>query len=312
MSVEEQVIYDVIVIGSGPGGMTTALYTSRANLKTLILEKGVPGGELLNTSDVENYPGYPTITGPELAENMYKGAMQFGAEYAYGNVTGIELDGNVKVVLAGNKRYYAYAVVIATGAHHRKLEVPGEDELSGRGVSYCAVCDGAFFKDKELFVIGGGDSAVEEGAYLTQFAKKVTIVHRRDELRAQKILQERAFKNEKISFIWNSTVDRIEGEQSVTSLQLKNVQTGEVTQHPADGVFIYVGLLPVSDPFKSLQITDEEGWIVTDNRMRTSIPGIFAIGDVRQKALRQITTAVGDGAEAGQSVYQYVEELKEQ
>lgn len=309
---EEKTIYDVVIIGSGPGGMTAALYTSRANLKTLILEKGVPGGELLNTSDVENYPGFATISGPDLADNMYKGAMQFGAEYAYGNVSNIELDGDLKVITAGNKTYYAYAVVIATGSFHRKLEVPGEEEYSGRGVSYCAVCDGAFFKGKNIFVIGGGDSAVEEGTYLTQFGKKVTVVHRRDQLRAQKVLQDRAFANEKMDFIWNSVVEEIVGDgNQVTAIRLKDVQTGEVTEHPADGVFIYVGLLPVSAPFQNLKITDAEGWIVTNEKMETAIPGIFAVGDVRQKTLRQITTAVGDGGQAGHGVYNYVEEIKE-
>lgn len=309
---EEKTIYDVVIIGSGPGGMTAALYTSRANLKTLILEKGVPGGELLNTSDVENYPGFASISGPDLADNMYKGAMQFGAEYAYGNVSNIELDGDLKVITAGNKTYYAYAVVIATGSFHRKLEVPGEEEYSGRGVSYCAVCDGAFFKGKNIFVIGGGDSAVEEGTYLTQFGKKVTVVHRRDQLRAQKVLQDRAFANEKMDFVWNSVVEEIVGDgNKVTAIRLKDVQTGEVTEHPADGVFIYVGLLPVSAPFQNLKITDAEGWIVTNEKMETAIPGIFAVGDVRQKTLRQITTAVGDGGKAGHGVYNYVEEIKE-
>lgn len=309
---EEKTIYDVVIIGSGPGGMTAALYTSRANLKTLILEKGVPGGELLNTSDVENYPGFATISGPDLADNMYKGAMQFGAEYAYGNVSNIELDGDLKVITAGNKTYYAYAVVIATGSFHRKLEVPGEEEYSGRGVSYCAVCDGAFFKEKNIFVIGGGDSAVEEGTYLTQFGQKVTVVHRRDQLRAQKVLQDRAFANEKMDFVWNSVVEEIVGDgNQVTAIRLKDVQTGEVSEHPADGVFIYVGLLPVSAPFQNLKITDAEGWIVTNEKMETAIPGIFAVGDVRQKTLRQITTAVGDGGQAGHGVYNYVEEIKE-
>lgn len=309
---EEKTIYDVVIIGSGPGGMTAALYTSRANLKTLILEKGVPGGELLNTSDVENYPGFASISGPDLADNMYKGAMQFGAEYAYGNVSNIELDGDLKVIKAGNKTYYAYAVVIATGSFHRKLEVPGEEEYSGRGVSYCAVCDGAFFKEKNIFVIGGGDSAVEEGTYLTQFGKKVTVVHRRDQLRAQKVLQDRAFANEKMDFVWNSVVEEIVGDgNQVTAIRLKDVQTGEVSEHPADGVFIYVGLLPVSAPFQNLKITDAEGWIVTNEKMETTIPGIFAVGDVRQKTLRQITTAVGDGGQAGHGVYNYVEEIKE-
>ena len=309
---EEEIIYDVIVIGSGPGGMTAALYTSRANLKTLILEKGVPGGEMLNTAEVENYPGFPSILGPELADRMYQGAMQFGAEYAYGNVSSITVENSIKIITAGKKTYKTRSVIIATGSHHRKLAVNGEDEYAGRGVSYCAVCDGAFFKDKHLFVIGGGDSAVEEGAYLTQFAKKVTIVHRRDELRAQKILQDRAFKNEKIEFIWDSVVEEITGDSTkVTGITLKNVKTQEISELEADGVFIYVGLLPNSSAFDSLQITDNEGWIIANHHMETSVPGIFAIGDVRQKQHRQIATAVGDGSIAGQTAYQYIVELND-
>lgn len=307
----EEVVYDVIIIGAGPAGMTAALYASRANLKTLILEKGVPGGELLNTSDVENYPGFTNIQGPELADHMYQGAMQFGAEYAYGNVSGIELDGDLRIVHAGKKSYKTYTIIIATGSQHRKLHVPGEEEYAGRGVSYCAVCDGAFFRDKNLLVIGGGDSAVEEGTYLTRFAKEVTIVHRRDELRAQKILQDRAFANEKVQFTWNTIVESIEGDgQKVTTVAVKNVQTGEQTRVPADGVFIYVGIVPVSEPFVDLGITDEQGWIITDDRMQTSIPGIYAVGDVRQKHLRQIVTSAGDGGQAGFEVYQYLEALR--
>lgn len=309
---EEKNIYDVIIIGSGPGGMTAALYASRANLKTLILEKGVPGGELLNTADVENYPGFASISGPDLADNMYKGAMQFGAEYAYGNVSSIEVDGDLRVVHAGKKTYYAYAIIIATGSHHRKLAVPGEEEYAGRGVSYCAVCDGAFFKGSDLVVVGGGDSAVEEGTYLTQFAQQVTVVHRRDSLRAQKILQDRALANHKMNFSWNKVVEEIIGDgQKVTGVRVKDTQTGELSTIDAAGVFIYVGLLPVSDPFKSLGITDVEGWIPTDEQMQTSVPGVFAVGDVRQKHLRQITTAVGDGGIAGHAAYNYVETLKE-
>lgn len=304
-------IYDVIVIGSGPGGMTSALYASRANLSVLILEKGVPGGELLNTSEIENYPGFPDITGPELAEKMYESAMRFGAEYAYGTVSQIVNEGQLKRVIAGKKEYLTYSVIIATGAHHRKLNVSGENELSGRGVSYCAVCDGAFFKDKDLIVVGGGDSAVEEGTYLTQYAKSVTIVHRRDKLRAQKILQDRAFKNEKVSFIWNSEVTAINGENFVEKVSIKDVNTGDVVEKTIDGVFIYVGILPNSEAFKDLGITDAEGWIVTNERMETSVPGIFAIGDVRATPLRQVVTAVGDGGIAGQAAFNYVELLKE-
>lgn len=306
-------IYDVIVIGSGPAGMAAVLYASRANLSTLVLERGVPGGELLNTSEIENYPGFASIEGPELANKMYEGAMQFGAEYAYGDVTDVQVEGNLKCVYVGEKVYKAYALIIATGAHHKKLEVEGEQTFNGRGVSYCAVCDGAFFRNEELIVVGGGDSAVEEGTYLTQFASKVTIVHRRHQLRAQKILQDRAFNNEKVHFIWDSVVEEIEGsDNQVTGVRLRNLKTDEVTTISAKGVFIYVGMLPNSQPFKHLNITDGEGWIVTDEHMQTAVPGVFAIGDVRSKNLRQVVTAVGDGGQAGQEVYHYVENLKEE
>ncbi|MBS4761994.1 thioredoxin-disulfide reductase [Carnobacteriaceae bacterium zg-ZUI252] len=305
-------IYDVIVVGSGPAGMTAALYASRANLSVLILERGMPGGELLNTSEIENYPGYPLIAGPDLAQKMNDSALSFGAESAYGNVSNIAIEGDVKVVTVGKKTYRAYSLIIATGAHHRKLGVPGEEEFSGRGVSYCAVCDGAFFKNRHLIVVGGGDSAVEEGAYLTQYASKVTIVHRRDALRAQKILQDRAFKNPKIEFIWNNTVEEVVGEDGVvTGVQLVNTQTGEKSFVQADGVFIYVGVLPNSEPFKQLGLEEQDGWIVTDNDMATNVPGVFAVGDVRFKTLRQVVTAVGDGGQAGQAAYHYVETLKE-
>ncbi|NEW62570.1 thioredoxin-disulfide reductase [Granulicatella sp. zg-ZJ] len=305
-------IFDVIIIGAGPGGMTAALYASRANLSVLMLERGVPGGEMLNTSEIENYPGYVSILGPDLANKMYESAMHFGAEYAYGDVTDITLEEDIKVVHAGKKTYRAYAIIIATGSHHRLLGVDGESQYSGRGVSYCAVCDGAFFKDKELIVVGGGDSAVEEGTYLTQFASKVSIVHRRDALRAQKILQDRAFKNDKITFIWDSVVEEILGEDNaVSGVRLKNVKTNEVSTVSAAGVFIYVGLLPNTEAFKNLGITDDEGWILTNDQMETVIPGVFAIGDVRQKTLRQVATAVGDGAQAGQGVYHFIETLKE-
>ncbi|WP_209305043.1 MULTISPECIES: thioredoxin-disulfide reductase [unclassified Granulicatella] len=306
-------VYDVIIIGAGPAGMAATLYASRANLSTLLLERGIPGGEMLNTSEIENYPGFSSVLGPELANKMYEGAMQFGAEYAYGDVNDIQLDGHIKHVHVGEKVYSAFAIVIATGAHHRKLNVLGEEQYNGRGVSYCAVCDGAFFKNEKLVVVGGGDSAVEEGTYLTQFAKEVTIIHRRDQLRAQKILQDRAFKNEKLNFIWDSVVKEIIGEDNVVKgVTIKNVKTGQIQQIDARGVFIYVGTLPNTQAFKHLNITDEEGWIVTNEKMQTTIPGIFAVGDVRAKTLRQVVTAVGDGGQAGQEVYHYVEQLKEQ
>ncbi|MDN5997732.1 MAG: FAD-dependent oxidoreductase, partial [Lacticaseibacillus paracasei] len=204
--------YDVIVIGAGPGGMTAALYASRANLSVLMLDRGVYGGQMNNTAEVENYPGFKSILGPDLGQKMYDGATQFGAEYAYGNVVSVQNRGAVKLVKTDEDEYEAKAIVIATGAEHKKLGVPGEEAYSGRGVSYCAVCDGAFFKDRELAVIGGGDSAIEEGLYLTQMAKKVTVIHRRDQLRAQQIIQKRAFANDKMHFVWNAQVQEIQGD----------------------------------------------------------------------------------------------------
>lgn len=300
-------MYDTIIIGAGPAGMTAALYAARSNLKVATLEQGAPGGQMNNTSDIENYPGYELISGPELSMKMFEPLEKLGVENLYGIVTGIEDKGDYKVVKTADESYETKTVVIATGAKHRHIGVPGEHEFNSRGVSYCAVCDGAFFRNQDLLVVGGGDSAVEEGLFLTRFASSVTIVHRRDELRAQKVLQDRAFKNEKISFIWDSVVKEIKGDDiKVRSVDIENVKTGEVTNHEFGGVFIYVGLDPVSDFLSDLGITDDAGWIPTDDHMRTSIPGIFAVGDVRQKDLRQITTAVGDGAMAGQQAYQYI------
>lgn len=307
---KEKIETDVIVIGAGPGGMTAALYASRANLKTIMIEKGVPGGELVNTADVENYPGFKLISGPDLATHMYESSLGFGAEHVYGDVTHIEVHDGVKYVHTSDKVYTAPVVIVATGSHHRKLGVAGEEKLSGQGVSYCAVCDGFFFRNRELVVVGGGDSAVEEGAYLTQFANKVTIVHRRDELRAQKVLQDRAFNNPKVEFIWDSVVEEIKGETGVEAVQIRNLKTNEVYDYSTNGVFIYVGLIPNSDIVKDLGITDDEGWIITNDAMETSIPGLYAVGDVRQKFLRQIATAVGDGSHAGHMAYQYIESLK--
>jgi thioredoxin reductase (NADPH) len=310
----EEKIYDVIIAGAGPAGMTAAVYTSRANLSTLMIERGMPGGQMANTEDVENYPGFESILGPDLSTKMFEHAKKFGAEYAYGDIKEIVDHGDYKLVVAGSKQYKAYAVIITTGAEYKKVGVPGEKELGGRGVSYCAVCDGAFFKNKELFVIGGGDSAVEEGVYLTRFASKVTIVHRRDQLRAQKILQDRAFANEKVDFIWNHTIKSIndkDGSSKVGSVTLVSTVNGEEQTLNADGVFIYVGMLPLSKPFESLGITNENGYIETSAQMETKVPGIFAAGDIREKTLRQIVTATGDGSIAAQAAQHFVEELKE-
>lgn len=306
----EDRMYDVIIAGAGPAGMTAAVYASRANLDTLMIERGVPGGQMANTEDVENYPGFDHILGPDLSNKMFEHAKKFGAEYAYGDISEVVDYGDYKIVKAGDKEYKTRTLIIATGAQYKELGIPGEEEMTGKGVSYCAVCDGAFFKDRELVVVGGGDSAVEEGMYLTRFASKVTIIHRRDELRAQKILQERAFDNEKIDFIWDTVVESINGEDKVTSLTLKNRKTGETTEFPIEGVFVYIGMVPLSEPFKSLGITNEEGYIPTNQDMETNVPGVFAAGDIREKTLRQIVTATGDGSIAAESAQAYIEELE--
>ena len=302
-------MYDTIIIGAGPAGMTAALYAARSNLKVALLERGIPGGQMNNTADIENYPGYANISGPELAEKMFEPLENLGVEHLFGLVEKIEDRGNFKEIITEDERFEAKTVIIASGANHRHLGVPGEEDYNSRGVSYCAVCDGAFFRDEDLLVVGGGDSAVEEAIFLTRFAKSVTIVHRRDELRAQKVLQDRAFANEKIRFVWDSVVESIHGdERKVTGVTFKNVKTGEVSQAEFGGIFIYVGLDPVSEFAADLGITDEAGWILTDHQMKTSVAGIYAVGDVRQKDLRQITTAVGDGAIASQEAYKYLTE----
>lgn len=309
----EEKIYDVVIIGAGPAGMTAAVYTSRANLSTMMIERGMPGGQMANTEEVENYPGFDHILGPELSTKMFDHAKKFGAEYAYGDVKEIVDGKEYKTVNAGGKSYKARTVIISSGAEYKKIGVPGEKELGGRGVSYCAVCDGAFFKGKELVVVGGGDSAVEEGVYLTRFASKVTIVHRRDELRAQKILQQRAFDNEKIDFIWSHTVKEInELNGKVGSVTLVSTKDGSEQDFKSDGIFIYVGMLPLTKPFLNLGITNDMGYIETNERMETKVPGIFAAGDIREKTLRQIVTATGDGSIAAQSAQHYVEELLEE
>ena len=240
---------------------------------------------------------------------MYEPLEKFKVENIYGIVQKVEVDGDIKRVITEDASYEAKTIVLATGAKYRLLGVPGEEEYTSRGVSYCAVCDGAFFRDQDLLVVGGGDSAVEEAIYLTQFAKSVTIIHRRDELRAQKIIQDRAFANDKIHFIWDSVVKEIKGDETkVSGVLVENVKTGKLSEHAFGGIFIYVGMNPASHMVSDLGITDESGWVITDTDMTTSVPGIFAIGDVRQKDLRQIATAVGEGAIAGQGVYHYITE----
>ncbi|WP_195701857.1 thioredoxin-disulfide reductase [Companilactobacillus futsaii] len=304
--------YDVVVIGAGPGGLTAALYASRANLSVMILDRGIYGGQMNNTAAIENYPGFDSILGPDLSEKMYQSSTQFGADFGYGAVESVEDKGNVKIIHTDDGDYETKALIIATGSQYKKIGVPGEEELSGRGVSYCAVCDGAFFKGQDVAVIGGGDSAVEEGIYLTQLAKSVTIIHRRDQLRAQKILQDRAFKNDKIKFVWNADVKEITSEDDkVSGVRYIDKKTGEEHVVPAKGAFIYVGIKPMTEPFKGLGVLDKDGWIDTNEHMETKVPGIFAVGDVRKKDLRQVAIAVGEGGIAGQQAYNYIQELSD-
>lgn len=305
--------YDVLVIGAGPGGMTAALYAARANLKVGMIDRGVYGGQMNNTDDIENYPGFVSIKGPELSEKMYQSTVNAGVEFIFGDVQEVTVDANLqKHVKTDSEELSAKALIIATGSVHRRLGVPGETEFSGKGVSYCAVCDGSFFRGKNVTVIGGGDSAISEGLYLANITNQVNVIHHRDSLRAQQVLQDRAFKNPKMSFTWNTSVERIVGDENhVTGVETVNTKTGEKKVIDTNGIFIYIGNIPNSQLFKDLHITDENGWIMTNNDMETSIPGVFAAGDVREKNLRQITTAVGDGGIAGQSAFEYVEKSKQ-
>lgn len=302
-------IYDVIIIGAGPAGLTASIYASRANLSVLMLEKKFPGGQMIATHEIENYTGYESISGPELSEKMFEHSKKFGTEFAFGEIIDVKLEDNIKVLYTSDKVYKSKTIIISTGTEARLLGIPGEEEFSSKGVSYCAVCDGAFFRNKNVVVIGGGDSAIEESLYLSNLVEKVTIVHRRNELRAQKILQDRAFSKKNIEFIWESIPVAIEGKFKVSSVKLKNVKTGEISDILADGIFIYIGMNPQTDSFKSLGIVDESGYITTNEHLETTIPGIFVAGDVRTKEIRQVVTATSDGAIAAQSAYKYIELL---
>lgn len=284
-------------------------------MSTLVIEKGVTGGQIALTSEVDNYPGAPAeSTGPSLVERMKEQAVSFGAEFVLDEITSVELDGLEKVVRSAGKEYRSKTVILATGAKPKRLECPGEDEFTGRGVAYCATCDGAFFTDMRIFVIGGGDTAVDEALFLSKIARQVTIVHRRDELRAAKSIQEKAFHNPKIDFIWDSVVEEIKGEGVVGSIVLKNVKTGETTEIVADpedgtfGIFVLVGYDPATELFNGV-IAMEKGYIMTDNDMKTSVPGVFAAGDLRVKSLRQVVTATSDGAIAAVQAEKYIEAL---
>lgn len=305
--------YDVAIIGAGPAGLSAAVYAARARLKTIIFEKGLVGGQIVLTTEVENYPGFEEpISGFELVDKMKKQAEGFGAEIKEEEVKAIGLEGLCKILETENGEYRAKTLICATGAYPRKLNIPGEQKLTGRGVSYCATCDGALYRDKEVAVIGGGDSAVEEGMFLTRFAKKVNIIHRRDELRAEKVIQERAFENPKINFIWDTVPQEINGDKFVKSLTLYNKKTKKAWELDIDGVFIYIGILPSTKLVESRITLDSQGFVLTDENMHTNVPGVFAAGDVIHKVLRQVVTAAADGAIAGSMAEKWIVENKEE
>ena len=305
-------IENVIIIGSGPAGLTAALYAARANLTPLVFTGNEIGGQVAITNEVENYPGFPEgLTGPELVEKFQKQAERFEARVEYAEVTEVDFDIHPFRVKSYDNEYEAKAIVIATGASPRKLDVPGEIELTGRGVSYCATCDGFFFRDKEVVVVGGGDSALEEGVFLTKFASRVSVIHRRDQLRAGHTLQERARRNEKIEFIWDTVVTEVNGNGAVDSLQLKNVKTGEVSTLKTEGVFVYIGHYPNSQLFKDKLEMDDHGYLITNRRTHTSAPGIFAAGEIADPVFRQVVTSAGDGCKAALEVEKYLAELED-
>ena len=306
--------YDVVIVGAGPAGLCASMYTGRGMLRTLVIERGIPGGELLNTDLIEDYIGFESVKGPELARLMTEHARKFGAEFATDTVEAITQrpDGEFDVTTEFGKRYRAPAVILTAGGTPRKLGVPGEKEYAGRGVSYCAVCDGAFFKGEVLAVVGGGDAAVEEAEYLTKYAEKVYIIHRRDQLRASQIIQNRAFKNPKIEVVWNKVVEEIDGEpKGVTAIRLVDTVSGERSTLPVGGVFVFIGFTPNSGLVKGHFDHDAGGYIRTDSHMMTSIPGLFAAGDLRVQLVRQITTAVGDATTAAIAVEKYLAERRD-
>lgn len=311
-------VYDVVILGAGPGGLAAGLYAGRARLSTLIIEKGQDGGQIAITNEIENYPGQSLEeeSGPSLIARMTAQCEKFGCERAADTIKSVELNGPVKKLVGTKGEYEGKTVIIATGTYPRPIGCKGEKEYLGRGVSYCATCDAIFFEDFEVYVVGGGDAAVEEAMYLTKFARKVTVIHRRNELRAAKSIQEKAFKNDKLFFMWDSVVEELGGDDILQKMTVRNVKTGELTTYEADeddgmfGVFGFIGRVPNSDILKDSGLEmDAKGYIPTDDDMHTNLPGVFAVGDVRVKSLRQVVTAAADGAIAATQAEKYINEL---
>ena len=297
---------EVLIVGAGPAGLTTAIYTGRSGRDTIVLEKEVPGGLVATTDEIENYPGFLNIGGAELSQQFVQHAQQFGAEIISDAAESIREDGDHHVIVGKKDTYRARAVVIASGSAPRKLNVPGEERLVGSGVSYCATCDGAFFEGREVACVGGGDAAVGEAAYLTRFANRVHLIHRRDQLRAVQAVQERVMNNDNVDFVWNTVVEEIIGDAMVEGLKLRDVKTDETRILPVDGVFIYIGHRPATEFVEGEVDLTEQGEVITDSEMQTSVPGVFAVGDVRPRIQKQIATSVGDGATAGMSIEHYL------